>query len=330
MISYTAIEVILKDDNYQSPVSQPNMVSPFFGMGLLCLEKQLNKLLIKQQKKSKNSPKTARSISKFLSAKIVNKIILIGYLSVLVLPKLAAQNCDYLPGTVILNSSLNTNSSFYKTMYFIINTSNDSILQIAAQPNFTNLTRGTYAAYVVTYKVRDSIINLAIGHTLGDIAGICLAFSNPYVFKVCSPPQLSNLEITNLEVCADGTKIELTDSLNFIDNDNLLDTFSIIVSITGSPDLANDFLDVDLDIFIGLEKEYTAPTLIIRNIRSPMQVQTILRAIFFYTNGLQGNRTISIQVIDGLAESTTLNRTILVSPLPNQSIQIFRKRGNEE
>ena len=110
-----------------------------------------------------------------------------------------------------------------------------------------------------------------------------------------------------------------------------MDTFSIIATISESPDLTNDFLAVDLSIFIDLQEDYTAPTLTIQQIRSPMQVQAILRAIYFYSNStITGNRIITFKVFDGLVESNTLAQEIEVIPLPNAPIQIYRKRGNDE
>ncbi|MEM6318045.1 MAG: hypothetical protein AAF960_10265 [Bacteroidota bacterium] len=282
------------------------MVNPFLGVGLLYFIVYLTK------KKGKY------------------RLLLVEGLLLVTLTALSAQNCDYLPGNVLLNASPDTNSSFYTTAYFIVNNANDSIVQVAAQPDFLNVRRGNYAAYAVTYKLRDSIFNLSTGQIVDSIRSLCLDFSNPYVFNVCSPPQLSNLEVVALEVCADGSKISLTDSLHFVDNDGLLDTFSIIATITESPAPIMDTLDVDISIFYGLSKTFITPTLTIRNIRSPMQVQAILRAIHFRTNGAQGSRKISFRVFDGLVESASLSREITVTALPSQPIRIFRKRGEEE
>lgn len=260
---------------------------------------------------------------------IITKFFTLGILLWLFpLNNLLAQNCDYLSGDVLLNASQSINTPFYDTRYFIIDSASDSILQVNLLPQFTNLEKGTYAAYAVTYKSSDSIFNLGQGHLLQDITSNCMDLSNPYIFSVCFPPQLSNLENTNLEVCADETKLGLTDSINFQDEDGLLDTFSILVSIIESPDITNDFLEVDLGMFIGLQKTYTSPTLIIQHIRSPAQVQAILRAVHYYTNStINGKRIISFQVSDGLTLSNSNYREILVSPLPQQPIQIFRKKG---
>lgn len=239
-----------------------------------------------------------------------------------------AQNCDYLPGSVILNNSPENNSTFYSTVYFLITANQDSIVQVNAKPEFLDLEKGYYEAYAVTYKTRDSIFNLESGNFFKDITSNCLNFSAPFALSVCSPPLLDNLEESKLEVCADiNTTLTLTDSLTFKDDDGMLDTFSILITIIESPDGLNDSLDIDLSPFIGLTKSYNSSRLEIHNIRSPSQVQAILRTVYFYSSSkINGNRKIEFQVSDGVNLSNTPNREIIVSPLPMQPIQIFRKK----
>lgn len=293
--------------NNQFFVNQSNRADPFFVMGLLFFIGWF-----------KN-----RTIDTFLKT---------GFIFCLLIPsKVLAQGCDYLPGDIVLNANQAANTFAYNTLYFVINIANDSILQVDSLPRFSNLKKGMYGAYAVTYKIRDSIYNLAQGQVLRDINSNCMDVSSPYIFSVCAPPQLSNLEMMGLEVCANGTKLELTDSIDFKDADEHLDTFSVIVSILESPDPANDFLDIDLSLFIDLQKIYIPPTLVINNIRSPAQVQAILRAVHFYANStVKGKRIISFQVSDGLTISDTLQRKISAFPLPLQPVQIFRQKGKND
>jgi len=243
---------------------------------------------------------------------------------------LAAQGCDYLPGDIILNSSPTINSNFYTTAYFIIDNNQDTIIQVNRQPVFLNIKRGFYEAYAVTYKTRDSILNLEIGQSFDNIISDCINFSQPYSFSVCALPILDDLEGSELEVCADNSStVILTDSLTFRDMDDALDTFSIFLSIIESPDSSNDTLDVDLSPFTGLTKNFNAGRLAIHNVRSPLQVQAILRAAYFFSSStIKGNRTIAFQVADGINLSNTPHREIIVTPLPTAPTQIFRKRRN--
>lgn len=237
------------------------------------------------------------------------------------------QACDYLPGDVTLLEEGGQSSPFYNTSYFLVDITNDSILQVQSSPIFDNLKKGDFAAYAVNYKIRDSIANLAIGNLLQDIQSNCLALSPPFNFNVCAPPILSNIEAFNLTICADSTRIGVSDSIRFMDADENLDTFSIIISISQSPDISNDNLDVDISAFIGLSKNFMSPTLVVNNISSPSQVQAILRAIhFFSTSIIQGDRVLTVEVTDGKQNSNVLEREIIVNPLPQQVIQIFRKK----
>lgn len=242
--------------------------------------------------------------------------------------QLVAQNCDYLPGDIALNSSQAINPTFYTTAYLLINPIQDSILQVNTQPIFLDLKKGIYKAYAITYKTRDTMLNLESGKLLEDITSNCFHLSLPFTFSVCAQPQLYNLEESIPEVCADGnTQIEITDSLNFKDADGLLDTFSIFISIIESPDSLNDVIDVDLSSFIGLTKSFSNSRLEIKNIRSPLQVKAILRAIYFYsTSKIAGNRKIAFQIGDGINLSNSPNREINVSILPPQPTKIFRKK----
>lgn len=293
----------LKIRKYQPLVNQSNSRNVFFETNYSFLLDCINKRLVI----------------------IIISLFLIGFTS-----EISAQGCDYLPGAVILTQSPNSNPTFYSTAFFIVEANQDTILQVnTTAPTFLNLKRGFYEAYAVTYKTRDSILNLEIGNALQNITSNCLSFSAPYAFSVCSPPMLDNLEDSSLEVCADNnTTIQLTDSLTFNDLDDGLDTFSLFISIIESPDVANDTLNVDLTPFTGLTKSFNAGQLIIQNVRSTLQTQAIFRAVYFYSSSkIKGNRKIEFQVADGISLSNTPNRTIIVSPLPTAPIQIFRKRN---
>lgn len=239
-----------------------------------------------------------------------------------------AQGCDYLPGNITLINSPDENNNFYTTTYFMVETNQDAIVQVNETPTFLNITRGFYEAYAVTYKTRDSIRNLEKGQYFENINSECLNFSAPYSFSVCAQPTLNNLEESQIEVCADNNStVNLTDSITVLDLDDALDTFSIFISIIESPDSSNDTLDVDLSPFIGLTKSFNAGRLEIHNVRSPLQVQAILRTTYFYSSSsVKGNRKIAFQVADGINLSNTPNREIIVTPLPTAPIQIFRKK----
>jgi len=291
----------LKLNKYQSFVNQSNSRNAFFETEFLCLLENINKGLI----------------------------FIIISLGCLCLPNnLSAQGCDYLPGDITLNHSPDENNNFYTTVYFMIEINQNTIVQINEEPTFLNVSRGFYEAYAVTYKTRDSILNLVIGQSFENIISDCINFSAPFSFSVCAPPILSNLEESQLEVCADNSStVNLTDSLTFMDLDNALDTFFIFLSIIESPDAANDTLDVDLSPFIGLTKNFTAARLTIHNVRSPLQVQAILRATYFFSSStVKGNRKIAFQVGDGINLSNMPNRAIIVAPLPTAPTQIFRKK----
>jgi hypothetical protein len=242
---------------------------------------------------------------------------------------LLAQGCDFMPGDVALVANGDNSNPFYKTDYFIVDSSNDSILQVNTLPHFANLTKGAYKVYAVNYKIRDSILNLEAGKFFSDIKSDCLDFSDPYVFSVCTNPNLSSIETSDLELCADGTKLSISDSIIVMDGDGSKDTFSLNASIVNSPDLFKDSLDVDLSSFIGLQKNYSAPVLMVSGIKSPSQLQAILRAIHFYSNSsVPGVRVIEFEVLDGQNKSNAQSRKIHVFPLPGQPIQIFRKKKN--
>ena len=229
---------------------------------------------------------------------------------------------------VILTANDESNNPFYSTQYFVIDGLNDSILQVNLIPHFQNLTKGNYKAYAVNYKTRDSIFNLEKGKVISEIQSNCLTLSIPFSFSVCATPTLSNLETSNLELCADGTQLLLTDSLIPMDEDGALDTFSIIATILESPDLVNDYLSVDLAAYPTIQQSLNRPALLIEGINSLTQVQAILRTIYFYSNSMQGgNRTIQFQISDGKNESNTLSRMIIVLPLPDQPVGIFRKKS---
>jgi len=293
----------LKIRKYQPLVNQSNSHNVFFETNYSSLLDWINKRLV---------------------------ITIISLFLIGVTSKISAQGCDYLPGDVILVKGNETNTSYYSTAFFIISTHHDTILQVnTTVPTFLNLKRGFYEAYAVTYKTRDSVLNLEKGNVFQNITSNCLSFSAPYAFSVCSPPLLDHLEDSSLEVCADNnTTIQLSDSLTFNDMDNGLDTFSLFISIIESPDRVHDTLDVDLTPFTGLMKSFDTGKLTIQNVRSTMQAQAILRAVYFYSSSkIKGNRKIEFQVTDGINLSNTPNRDIIVSPLPTAPTQIFRKRN---
>lgn len=291
---------LVKIDNYQSLVTQSNSIRRSFERSKLCL------------------------IGKFNKGGILVMLLVFLFL----LPFHSKAQCNYSPGDVILQSSQVTNPTFYTTAYLLSSPIRDSILQVNTTPTFPNLKKGVYEAYAVTYKTRDSIFNLRSGRLLEEITSTCLDFSNPFVFSVCAQPQLQQLEERTLEVCADiNTQLKLTDSLTFEDADELLDTFSIFIQIIESPDRINDVLEVDLSPFTGLTQSYNNSILEINGVRSPLQVQAILRSVYFYSSSkIKGKRKIEFQVGDGINLSNAPNREINVSTLPAQPIQIFRKK----
>ena len=157
----------MKIVNNQSLVSQLNSIKILIKTGFLCPFNRTNKGL----------------------AFFIRIFIIINFPF-----NLLAQGCDYLPGDISLNHSEEVNSDFYTTDYFIIDINQKVIKQINSEPTFLNVKKGIYEAYAVTYKIGENILNFETGKQFDEINSICLSFSTPFLFSVCSQPILNNLE----------------------------------------------------------------------------------------------------------------------------------------
>jgi hypothetical protein len=95
--------------------------------------------------------------------------------------------CDYTIGDVItLRATGGSSGTGVKTSYVLANGS-DNVLQVSATPSFntTGLAVGVYRAYAMTYNDDNSIVNLAVGRNVSQIAASCLATSTVFLFRLC-------------------------------------------------------------------------------------------------------------------------------------------------
>lgn len=95
--------------------------------------------------------------------------------------------CDYTIGDVVtLRATGGSSGTGVKTSYVLADGS-DNVLQVSATPSFntTGLAVGVYRAYAMTYNDDNSIVNLAIGRNVSQIAASCLAASTVFLFRLC-------------------------------------------------------------------------------------------------------------------------------------------------
>lgn len=109
------------------------------------------------------------------------------------------------------------------------------ILEVATGSNtpFSNYTNGVYHIYAVNYKTAEGVSNLSSGNFITDVTSNCLDISMPYIFSVCSAP---NVSIVASDGTTDVVEGGMTDDLTIVLTSQPTDTVDVLIT----PDVETD------------------------------------------------------------------------------------------